>query len=68
MGAELVAQYERALAELSEEEQRLIHLRIELDYDYDEIAAMTERPSRDAARMAVKRALRRLARGIGRRD
>jgi hypothetical protein len=29
---------------------------------------MTERPSRDAARMAVKRALRRLARGIGRRD
>lgn len=68
MGAELVAQYEHALAELSEEEQRLIHLRIELDYDYDEIAAMTERPSRDAARMAVKRALRRLARGIGRRD
>jgi RNA polymerase sigma-70 factor (ECF subfamily) len=65
MGAELVARFERALADLSEEEQRLIHLRIELDYDYDEIAAMTDRPSRDAVRMAVKRALRRLAQGMG---
>jgi RNA polymerase sigma-70 factor (ECF subfamily) len=65
MGAELVARFESALAGLSEEEQRLIHLRIELDYDYDEIAAMTDRPSRDAVRMAVKRALRRLAQGMG---
>jgi RNA polymerase sigma-70 factor (ECF subfamily) len=65
MGAELVARFERALAGLTEEEQRLIHLRIELDYDYDEIAAMTDRPSRDAVRMAVKRALRHLAQEMG---
>jgi len=61
IGADLVARYERALATLTEEDQRLLHLRIELDYDYDEIAEIAERPSRDAARVAVKRALQRLA-------
>jgi RNA polymerase sigma factor (sigma-70 family) len=66
IGSELVDRYERALATLSEEEQQLLHLKLELDYDYEEIAAMTERPSRDAARMAVTRALRRLAEAMGR--
>ena len=40
---------------------RGLHLRIELDFDYQEIAAMTGRPSEAAARMAVQRALRKLA-------
>lgn len=66
MGADLVARYERALATLAEEDQRLLHLRIELDYGYDEIVAMTGRPSRDAVRVAVKRALQRLASAMGR--
>ncbi|NOT34268.1 MAG: RNA polymerase sigma factor [Candidatus Eisenbacteria bacterium] len=61
IGADVLERYESALARLSEDEQRLLHLRIELDFDYEEIAGMTERPSRDAARMAVQRALRRLA-------
>jgi RNA polymerase sigma-70 factor (ECF subfamily) len=61
VGADLVARYESALATLTEEERQLLHLRIELDYDYGEIAAMTDRASRDAARMAVTRALKRLA-------
>jgi RNA polymerase sigma-70 factor, ECF subfamily len=65
IGADLVERYERALATLSPEEQQLLHLRLELDYDYPEIAAMTERPSRDAARMAVSRALRRLSGVMG---
>jgi RNA polymerase sigma-70 factor (ECF subfamily) len=65
IGADLVARYECALAALSSDDQRLLHLRIELDYGYDEIMAMTERPSRDAARMAVARALRRLAEAMG---
>ncbi len=65
IGADLVARYERALATLTEEEQRLLHLKIELDYDYDEIAAMAGRPSPGAARMAVKRALRHLAEAMG---
>jgi RNA polymerase sigma factor (sigma-70 family) len=65
IGRDLVDRYERGLARLSEEEQQLLHLRIELDYDYEEIATMTDRPSRDAVRMAVTRALRRLADAMG---
>ena len=47
------------------EERELLHLRIELDFDYEEIAGMTGRASRDAARMAVRRALTRLAKEMG---
>jgi RNA polymerase sigma-70 factor (ECF subfamily) len=65
IGADLVERYERALATLPIEEQQLLHLRLELDYDYAEIAAMTGKPSRDAVRMAVTRALRRLAEEMG---
>ena len=65
IGADVLDRYERALADLSEEERELLHLRIELDFDYDAIAAMTGRPSRDAARMAVQRALARLADRMG---
>jgi RNA polymerase sigma factor (sigma-70 family) len=65
IGADLVTRYERALATLTEDDQQLLHLRIELDYDYHEIAAIADRPSRDAARVAVTRALRRLADAMG---
>lgn len=61
IGADVLQRYEAALATLSEEDRQLLHLRIELDFDHQEIATMTERPSRDAARMAVQRALARLA-------
>jgi RNA polymerase sigma-70 factor (ECF subfamily) len=61
IGTELFNRYERARAQLSDEERLLVHLKIELDLGYAEIAAMTERPSRDAARMAVQRAARKLA-------
>jgi DNA-directed RNA polymerase specialized sigma24 family protein len=53
------------MATLEPEDQRLLHLRIELEFDYDEIAAMTDRPSPDAARMAFQRALARLAKAMG---
>lgn len=65
IGAGVLDRYERALAGLGPEDQELLHLRIETDFDYAEIAAMTARPSRDAARMAVQRALRRLAEAMG---
>jgi RNA polymerase sigma-70 factor (ECF subfamily) len=65
IGADLLEHYERALAGLSEEDQRLLHLRIELGFDYQEIAEMTERPSRDAVRVAAQRALARLADAMG---
>jgi hypothetical protein len=44
----------------------LVHLKIELDLGYEEIAAITDRPSRDAARMAVQRVVRKLATIMGR--
>ena len=65
IGADVLDRYERALAALTDEERELLHLRIELDFDYDAIAGMTARPSRDAARMAVQRALARLADRMG---
>ena len=63
--ADLMEQYERALEQLSQEERHLVHLRIELDFSYAEIATMTGRNTSDAARMAVQRSLRRLATILG---
>lgn len=65
IGGDLLDRYERALATLKEPERELLHLRIELDFNYEEIAAMTGKSSRDAVRMAVQRALARLAEAMG---
>jgi len=65
IGAELLERYEGGMARLDPEDQRLLHLRIELEFDYGEIAAMTGRPSRDATRMAFQRAVGRLAEAMG---
>jgi RNA polymerase sigma-70 factor (ECF subfamily) len=65
IGSAVLARYERGLASLGPADQELLHLRLELDFDYGEIAAMTGRASRDAARMAVQRALGRLAEVMG---
>jgi RNA polymerase sigma-70 factor (ECF subfamily) len=65
IGVDVIERYERSLATLSDDEQELLHLRLELDFSYEEIAAMTGRPSADAARMAIQRGLRRLAEGMG---
>ena len=68
IGADVVARYEKALGTLDEEDRMLLHLRIELDCDLGEIATHTGRASKDAARMAVTRALRRLADAMGHAD
>ena len=65
MGAELVEQYEAALRRLTEEERELVVARIELGLTYAEMASVLGRPSPDAARMAVGRALVRLAEEMG---
>ena len=62
IGAEALARYEAALARLDPVEREAIVARVELDYSYEEVAAALGRPSADAARMAVRRALLRLAR------
>jgi RNA polymerase sigma factor (sigma-70 family) len=61
IGAEAVESYERALATLSDTDQEAIVLRVELGLDFEEIAAHLGKPSADAARMAVTRAIARLA-------
>lgn len=66
VGREDLDRYEAALAKLRDEDREAIVLRLELGYDYLDLAAALEKPSPDAARMAVCRAIRRLAEEIGR--
>ena len=54
--------YERALAELTEEQRDAVLLRLEFGYGHDEIARALGKPSANAARMTVARALLVLAR------
>lgn len=61
IGRETVSRYEKALEQLTEEDRSLIHLRVELGLDYDEIARISGRPTAAAVRMAVRRAIFRLA-------
>lgn len=61
IGAEAVESYERALAALKDEEREAVVMSVELGLDYREIAAALGKPSVDAARMAVSRAIARLA-------
>ena len=62
IGADVVRRYESAMARLSDEERLLLHLRIELALDYEEIAMISGRPSPGATRMAIQRGLQKLAR------
>lgn len=61
IGAEALARYERALEALRAEDREAIVARVELGYSNQEIAAALGKPSANAARMAVERALLRLA-------
>ena len=64
IGTEAVEQYDSALERLSTDERELIVARVELELTYAEIAEATGRPTANAARMAVSRALIRLAEEI----
>jgi RNA polymerase sigma-70 factor (ECF subfamily) len=61
MGKETLARYEAALDQLREEERELIIGRVEWGLDYHELAAALGKPSANAARVAVSRALVKLA-------
>lgn len=61
VGAEAIRRYESALERLRPDEREAVVARLELDMGYAEIAAALGKPSPDAARMAVGRALVRLA-------
>ncbi|HXW05886.1 MAG TPA: sigma-70 family RNA polymerase sigma factor [Vicinamibacterales bacterium] len=61
LGVEAVERYEAALQRLRPEERAFIIARVEMQESYQQIAAAHGKPSADAARMAVTRALVRLA-------
>ncbi len=65
IGREALGRYESALAGLDESDRELVVARIEMDCTYEEIADLHGKASPDAARMAVKRALLRLAADMG---
>lgn len=62
IGRQLLERYDRALDALSSEDRQAVIARIELGCSYAEIAEASGRASADAVRMAVSRALVRLAR------
>ncbi len=62
IGNEALERYEAALARLSAGDREAVIARIELGQTYAEIASALGKPSTEAARMAVNRALARLAR------
>jgi RNA polymerase sigma-70 factor (ECF subfamily) len=65
IGRETLARYESALERLDAADREVIVARVELGLSYHEIAEATRKPSPDAARMAVSRALVRLAEEMG---
>lgn len=67
IGREDMARYEQALAQLRPVDREAVVGRLELGLDYGELAMALNKPSADAARMAVQRALLTLAELI-RRD
>jgi RNA polymerase sigma-70 factor (ECF subfamily) len=62
IGRETVEAYEKALGELSPADREAVIGRVELGLSYEDLAKATARPSADAARMAVGRALVKLGR------
>lgn len=62
LGREQVERYERALTQLQEDQRQAVLLRLEFGYSYAQIAEAMARPSADAARMLVVRALAHMAR------
>jgi RNA polymerase sigma-70 factor (ECF subfamily) len=61
VGNEVFARYEAALEMLGDVEREAVVARLELGCSYQEIAELVNKPSADAARMMVARALARLA-------
>ncbi len=61
VGRETLDAYERALAKLPEEKRAAVLMRVEFEMTYEAIAAELDKPSANAARMVVTRALDEMA-------
>jgi len=66
LGHDLNKSYERALQRLKPSDRDLVIARFEFDADYEEVATATGRPNAQAARVAAKRALAKLAQEMAR--
>jgi RNA polymerase sigma-70 factor, ECF subfamily len=66
IGRQAVERYEAALARLRPDDRHAIVARVEMDRSYHEIAETLGKPSSEAARVAVSRALLRLAKEMSR--
>ena len=66
IGQEALERYEAALQRLKPQERELIVARCELDFSNEEIATLFDKPTPSAARVAVGRALARLAEEMAR--
>jgi RNA polymerase sigma-70 factor, ECF subfamily len=64
IGSEALEQYDAALQRLDESDRELLVARVELGLSYSEVAAATGKPTPNAARMAISRALVKLAQEI----
>ena len=64
IGLENTERYEAAMLRLRDTDREAIVARVELRYSYQELAVALGKPSPDAARVAVARAVYRLAREI----
>jgi RNA polymerase sigma factor (sigma-70 family) len=64
IGLENTERYEAAMLRLKDADREAIVARVELRYSYQELAVALGKPSPDAARVAVARAVYRLAREI----
>ena len=68
MGRETLERYEKALATLPEDLREAVILKVEMGYDNARLAEATGRPSPNAARMVVARALVQLAEAMNERS
>jgi RNA polymerase sigma factor (sigma-70 family) len=66
IGRERLSKYEQALARLRPAEREAIVARIELQYDYEQLALALGKPTANAARVALKRAVTRLVEEMNR--
>jgi RNA polymerase sigma-70 factor (ECF subfamily) len=60
VGRDAFARYEAALAQLDEDDRAAVIGRFEMGFSYDALARAMNRPSAEAARKTVERAVRRL--------
>lgn len=64
IGRQTMARYERALQQLEPEAREAVIARVEMGCSFQEVADLLGKPSADAARMTVTRAILRLAQAM----